>query len=368
MKKILFLSWRDIKSPKAGGAEIFTHEMLKRMVKAGYKIDHVSPQAEGLQAEEKIDGVRYIRHGGTFSVIAFARKWYKKNREDYDFVVDQCNTHQFFTPLWVEKKKRVFFIHQLTREIWFYHTRFPMNVIGYIMEPLMLRLHRKSPTITVSNSTKQDLVNWGFNENKVVVFPEGLNFKAWKKEDLKPKEKKFTCLYLGRFAKYKGVEDAIKAFAQFHQKDAQAQLWLVGKVNPKYKAKLQSLIEAYGVNESVIFHGFVSEEKKLELMSRSHCIMVPSQREGWGLIVTESNAVGTMAVVYDSPGLRDSVRHGETGLLTQQKTPEALYQELMKLKKDPSLQQTLAKNAHEWSQEFHWDNTGKAALKFFKEA
>ena len=365
MKSLLFLSWRDIKNPKAGGAEIFTHEMLKRMVNAGYKIDHISPQFEGAAARESIDGVNYIRGGNVFSVILFARKHYKTHVDHYDHVVDQSNTHQFFTPLWVEKSKRIFFIHQLTREIWFYHTRFPFSLIGYLMEPLIIRLHRNSPTLTVSQSTKQNLIDYGFKADNIKILPEGLNFNAWPEQSLKAKEDRFTCLYLGRFAKYKGVEDSIRAFAQFHQNNPESQMWLVGKVKADYRKKLDSIIQAHHIENAVRFFGFVSEEKKLELMSRSHCIMVPSKREGWGLIVTEANAVGTVAVVYDSPGLRDSVQNQKTGLVCQENNVDELAKQLQTLKDNKTLYDRLRKNAHEWSKTFHWDNTGQAASEFF---
>jgi glycosyltransferase involved in cell wall biosynthesis len=55
-------------------------------------------------------------------------------------------------------------------------------------------------------------------------------------------------------------------------------------------------------------------------LSRAHIILVPAVREGWGLVVTEANAMGTPAIGYDDvPGLRDSIRHGETGITIMEK-------------------------------------------------
>lgn len=48
---ILALSWRDIKAPKAGGAEVHTHEILKRADKDKYCIYHFSPQSGQLPQE-----------------------------------------------------------------------------------------------------------------------------------------------------------------------------------------------------------------------------------------------------------------------------------------------------------------------------
>jgi glycosyltransferase involved in cell wall biosynthesis len=57
-------------------------------------------------------------------------------------------------------------------------------------------------------------------------------------------------------------------------------------------------------------------------LSRAHIILAAAVREGWGLIVTEANAMGTLAIGYNVPGLRDSIRHGETGITIIEKTPQ----------------------------------------------
>ena len=61
--------------------------------------------------------------------------------------------------------------------------------------------------------------------------------------------------------------------------------------------------------------GRLSRRELYERMARAHCLLVPSVREGWGLVVVEANAVGTPAVGYDVRGIRDSIRPGETGVL-----------------------------------------------------
>ena len=77
-KTILSLSWRDIKSPTAGGAEVQTHEMLRGMDMSRYRIIHLAAQYENLADDEVIDGVNYIRKGTVFSVIWYAFLYYKK--------------------------------------------------------------------------------------------------------------------------------------------------------------------------------------------------------------------------------------------------------------------------------------------------
>lgn len=172
---VLLLSWRDIRSPKSGGAEIFTHEMLKRSQQGRFQFIHFSPQFEGMPEHEVIDGITYIRKGNIYSVIYYAMRYYRRHRGKIDYVINQANTHQFFTRFWVEASKRIFFIHQLTREIWFENAKFPLNVIGFHMEPLMLKLARKDRTLTVSPSTRYDLLKLGFHPDRVHLLPEALS-------------------------------------------------------------------------------------------------------------------------------------------------------------------------------------------------
>lgn len=90
--------------------------MLSRADKKKYKIYHFSARNEGQAEYEEIDGITYIRHGNVFTVIPAAMRFYKRYRNCIDFVIEQCNTHRFFTPLWVERYKRIFIFISLPRK------------------------------------------------------------------------------------------------------------------------------------------------------------------------------------------------------------------------------------------------------------
>lgn len=78
---ILSLSWRDIKSPVSGGAEVHTHEMLSRVNHEKYRVIHLSALYNGMKDYECIDGVEYIRKGNIFTVIWYAFWYYKRNKK-----------------------------------------------------------------------------------------------------------------------------------------------------------------------------------------------------------------------------------------------------------------------------------------------
>lgn len=361
-KSILFLSWRDIKAPKKGGAEVFTHEMLRLVDTKKYRIVHFSPLFKGGQKEEVIDGVKYIRKGNIASVILWAMLHYFKNKKEYDYVVDQCNVHRFFTPFWIPKSKRIFFIHQMARELWLRNWIKPFSLIGFHSEDLMTKIYKNNITLTVSNSTKNDLMALGFKDEFIKILPEGINFKPWDPGQFFKKDLEYTFTYVGRYAKYKGIDSAVKAFGQFKKDYPNSKLWIVGKENKSFKEKvLEPICETYKLEQGkdIIFHGFVSEEKKLELMSRSHAIIYPSDREGWGLTVTEAAAVGTPSIVYNSAGLIDAVDQGRAGFLSKQNSPEGLLEAMIDSVENSNLYETVKTEAYSYSKQFQWETTAQ---------
>jgi glycosyltransferase involved in cell wall biosynthesis len=92
-------------------------------------------------------------------------------------------------------------------------------------------------------------------------------------------------------------------------------------------------------------------------LSQAYLILVPGVREGWGLVVTEANAMGTPAVAYNVNGLRDSVRDGQTGILVKENTPQSLAHASIALLQDQYTLNKLSLNALTFSKEFTWDNT-----------
>jgi Glycosyltransferase len=84
---------------------------------------------------------------------------------------------------------------------------------------------------------------------------------------------------------------------------------------------------------------------------------MPSIREGWGLVVTESNSMGTPVIAYDVNGLRDSVLDGRNGILVNDNTPEALAKSALELLTDKEILHRYSANALEYSRQFSWDKT-----------
>jgi glycosyltransferase involved in cell wall biosynthesis len=176
-----------------------------------------------------------------------------------------------------------------------------------------LRLYRSVPAVVLSESTKADLLSLGFRDDRVAVVPPGIDSPSGPPDT---ETEPGLLVYVGRVAPSKGVGDLLRALALVRAHGVDARLQVVGRGPRTETETLSGLVNELGVEDSVTFRGFVDEGEKERLLARASLVLMASVREGWGLSVTEANAVGTPAVVYDRPGLRDSTVHEQSGLVT----------------------------------------------------
>ena len=355
--RILWLNWRDIKNPDAGGAEVLLDEIMSRLADIGYKNTLFTAKFRNCQNRENLDNVEIFRDGGKYSVYDKATRFYQLNAGKYDLIIDSINTKPFLTPKFVTKKPIIALFYQLAREFWFYETRFPINFIGYyFLEMRWLKYYRNIPTVTISNSSKDDLSRAGFK--KIFMIPMGLNVTPL--DYLPEKEKIPTIIFVGRLKKAKRPDHALQAFSIIKKSIPSAIMWIVGD------GYMRKELEKMNIKD-VIFYGRVSNELKYSLLSKAHLSLVPGVREGWGLVVTESNSMGTPAVAYNVPGLRDSVIDGQTGILAQENSPRSLANSAVLLLQDKNLLNQYSTKALVYSKSFSWVNTANEFDKIIRD-
>lgn len=345
--RILWFNWRDIKHPDAGGAEVFTHEVMRRLEKKGYETTLFAERFPGALQVEYVDDVRIIREGGKFNVYSKAKEYYNNYKKSYDFVVDEINARPFLTPKYVKEKPLLALSHHISLKAWSLELPFPLGHIGhYLYQRRGLTYYKNIPTATVSDSSKRNLEKIGLK--KVFVVPEGLNTRPLDK--ITQKEPSPTIAFVGRLKRNKLPDHALRAFSLIKKSIPNARMWIIGDGYMRKKLEQTS-------DSSTTFFGRVDENLKYELLSRAHLVLVPAVDEGWGLVVTESNAMGTPALAYNVPGLKDSIIDGKTGILVRENSPKSLADTVITLLRDQSRLNELSLNALEFSMQFSWDNT-----------
>lgn len=367
---ILILSWRDIKNPSSGGAEILTHELAKYLVKKKNTVTLFTSRFEGSVASETIDGVVIMREGESIarhifrSVHFLAYRAYKKRFQGkVDLVIDEVHGLPFFTP-WYVKEKKVALVCEVAGPLWVKMFGIFLGTIGRLIEMIYLRfIYRSVPFVTISHSAQYDLVKNGVKRKNITVIPVGVDIPP----ELPPikREKTPTLILLGRVSKSKGVEDAILALKKLSKKH-KLQMWIVGRQEPTYKKELKEFVEENGMNTKITFFDYVTEKEKFELLSKAWILIHASKTEGWGINVIEGNSVGVPAVGYNVPGLQDSIQDGKTGLLTRENTIDGLTRSVEQLLMNKKLYSTLSDEAKSWSKNFNWEKTGEETWKILK--
>lgn len=368
---ILILNWRDPFHPLAGGAEISLLEHAKYWQKNGADITWFASSFQGARKEEKKDGITYIRRGSHFTVHLLFIVYYLLNKgklKEFNVYIDCFHFLPFFSPLFIKKKKIVALINEVAGKVWFSNLPYPLAWIGYHLEPWFFKAYKNTPFITASDSAKADLLKVGVPEKNIEIIPHGVIVENV--SNSVKREKNPTFIFVGRVSKDKGIQDVLEGFRiikhkTLNNKQPSPELWIVGK--EEKEGFLEALLndEYKDLNSDITYYGFVSQEKKFELLKRSWLLLHASVKEGWGLTVIEAGSQGTPTIGYNVEGLRDSIRHGKTGLLVDP-NPHSLAEGALKVISDKAAHNSMRENAKKWSENFDWEKSGQKSWEYIK--
>lgn len=361
--RILMFSWKDLKNPGAGGAEVMTWEILKGFVRDGHQVTLFTSRYKlGTPKWEIIDDIQIYRAGGRFGVYPWAIYYYFRFfRNQCDLVIDQANTLPFFTPIFVKEKKIAFF-PQLARQLWFYETRFPISLLGYLLEPVILLFYRGTRIITISNSSKKDLERFGLKKISLVTVVSDIKLT----DGFGEAPEGFNIGFVGRLVPGKRALHAVEAFALIKKEVPLAKLFLVGRGTEQYQKIIERRIQELNLESDAVIVRNAKDQERDDILNRIHILLVTSVKEGWGLVVVEANSRGTPAIVYNVDGLRDSILDGQTGLICRVNEPKELARLSLKLYQDVALYKKMRRNAWEFSKSFSKERTVNEFLKIIE--
>jgi glycosyltransferase involved in cell wall biosynthesis len=352
--KLLVLNWQDRTNPQAGGAEVHLHEIFGRLAARGHRVSLLASGYDGAPAREVIDGIDVHRVGGRHSYTLAARPYYLRHlaSEGWDVVVEDLNKVPLYTPLWV-RRPLVLLVHHLFGSTAFREASVPFAAATWLMERPIARVYRGVPVQAVSESTADDLAARGLPRDSMRIIHNGVDVRYFAPDPAVGRTLRPTFLYVGRLKRYKRIDHAIQAVARVPL----ARLVIAGRGDDE--PRLRAEVERLGLADRVEFAGFVTEERKRELLRSCWANVLASPKEGWGIANMEAAACGTPSVASDSPGLRESVLHGRTGLLYPHGDIGALAAALSRLVRDPAEVVRLGAGALEFAQDFTWDRAAE---------
>ena len=271
---------------------------------------------------------------------------------DADVVLEVVNGITFLTPLWL-RRPRVALVHHIHRDHYVAELGRPGAIAALVAETLPLQLlYRDTTFLTISEAGRHDLVELGLPEERIHVAYLGVEPPPFEASERSAAPR---LLYLGRLKRYKGVHHVIRAFAAMGHSTATLEIAGAGD----YRAALERLAASLDLGDRVRFLGRVSEQEKLSLLRRAWALVFASPKEGWGITNLEAAACGTPVVASNSPGIRESVRDGDTGYLVPHGDVRAMAAAMGRLAVDRSLVERLGAQARGFAETFTWERAAE---------
>ena len=357
--RILLVNWNDRENPQAGGAEVHVHQIFGRLARLGHEVDLVASGWTGAAPRAQVDGIAVQRVGDRHSFALRARGAVRAAlaAKPFDVVVEDINK----IPLFLTSLTRLPFcvvIPHLFGTTVFAEASWPLAVAVWSLEKAIPWAYRRAAFHVISDSTRDDLVARGIPAGRITVIYPGVDAQWYCPDPTVPRAAVPTFLYVGRLKRYKGVDTALRAFAAARRVRPDLAFEVAGQGDDL--PRLRQLAAALGLGTAVRFRGFVPEADKRELLRRAWAVVFPSPKEGWGISNVEAAACGTPALASDSPGLRESVRHGVTGYLVPHGDLQALSDRMVELAGDPVLVERLGRGARAFAATLSWDAAAAA--------
>jgi glycosyltransferase involved in cell wall biosynthesis len=180
-------------------------------------------------------------------------------------------------------------------------------------------------------------------------------------------------LFAGRLEWRKGPDLLVKAIPAILERHPRSRFCFAGgdtNTAPggnSSLAHLQSLVPE-SARLRVDFTGFLQPEQLLKKYREAAVCVFPSRWEGFGLVAAEAMACGKAVVVSDTPGFRELVTEGITGLLAQPEDPQSLAAAINRLLADASLLRRLGAAASlDMQGRFRGDAVAKSILQVYRE-
>jgi glycosyltransferase involved in cell wall biosynthesis len=358
--RILLLNWQDIKNPSGGGAEVYLHQIFKRLAAQGHDITLLCSRFSGAPKEEVIDDIRIVRRGNRnlFNYVVPIEYESRFRRERYDIVIDDINKIPFYTPMYVREPLLGMVMHLFGTSI-FKEASIPAASYVYSAERLALSVYRNTPLAAISKSTLTELISHGCGQENIFLVPCAVNHTAYRQLPNVTRTEPVIG-HVGRLKKYKSVDHLLRAFAIVLKVMPDARLIIIGEGDGK--PAFEQLSHELQIHHATTFTGFLPLDEKVRLLNQMQIVVNTSAKEGWGLTVTEANACGVPAVASDVPGLRDAVIDGETGILYEYGNIEQLAEKILLLLRDENLRSRLTTGALEYAQSLTWDKSAEIML------
>lgn len=214
----------------------------------------------------------------------------------------------------------------------------------------------------VSIQTKKDAIKHNIPSKKLMLVPNGIYLKHFGSEDLINKqnfgiiEADFLVTSIGRITWHKGFEYALIGIKKSIKDIPDLKYIIIGEViDLIYFNKLKDIIQRNDLSDRVILTGYVNDDVKLHILTRSNIYLAPSLHEGFGLTLLEAMKCRVPIIATNTAGHSDILNHMETAIMVETKNSETIANSIKLLYKDKDLREKLIRNCTQVVEIYNWD-------------
>ena len=241
-----------------------------------------------------------------------------------------------------------------------------------------LDLIKKSDAIVVPTyQEKENLILNYKSENNIYIVSPGVDLEKFKSKNKFESRNKLglsqtskILLSVGRIEPIKGYDVLINAlsFPNFSD-DFDVRLLIIGGDSKSQNEldRLNSLKLKHGLSNQVNFLGAIDHDELPIYFSAADIFVMPSAYETFGIAALEASACNLPVIAPQIGGLKSVIKHGQTGFLSVNKSPESLMHYLEILLKNKPLRELFGVNSRLHAMNYSWGKSSKDLISVFED-
>lgn len=174
----------------------------------------------------------------------------------------------------------------------------------------------------------------------------------------------FSLVQVCHLIPQKKVDVTIRAFAAIQKQHPNATLTIVGQGGQRQV--LEQLCEELGISHAVRFLGEIPNSDVLQEMSKAQFFVMPSVREGFGIVYLEAMACGCVVIGTEGEGIADLVESGKNGFLVPPDNAEAIAQVIERCDAEPESTLQIALRGQQDALGLTWEKNGEGYIELFR--
>lgn len=356
-----------------GGIETRCFHIARELAKR-HSVVIIASLEPGAPIEQAFDGIKVIRcgkpkehcHTGRVKErLSFMRQTYKIGSElDLD-LIEGADFISYLPAHYIAKKKHIPSIAWYN-DVWVGKWIRNIGIQGIMGEVLERFILSRNWTYFIANSefTRNNLLNYGVEEDKLKLIYCGVDVKKCTAIDVE-KEKRPTICCVSRLVKYKKIDFLIRVLSHIKKEIPDIQCNIIG-TGPELK-KLEGLVQKLNLEDNVNFLGFIRKhDDVLKVIKKSHIFCLPSIVEGFGIVVIEAMACSTSYVCTNIAALKEVTNNGMGGLLFERENSDDLAKKILLLLNDSAFYNKCIHDGLKLVQRYDWKNLVRETELFYE--